>query len=364
MDPNALQQFLSQRISQGLQNEKTFSDRLAERRQFVQQQENGATSVMQGLLSGQGSNGVPISASTVLNPLADFTTQNANQTAEANQGLMAAQNQTNSAAGDLMQFFNQQQSHAEAEKQLQMQSAINGLKYDPKTGEFNYPSVTDASGKDIPVGPQAVNQVIKQGGKDILDQAGNNEVSKRMLAASILAAGGVGAYRSKYADTMSPQDRQSIAGSNLTLTQINNVANRIHQSKALRNVMGKAGNSQLADWALKSGNTIVLHKMGLNADDIAALADMTALSTSTERQLIGGRLSGYLVNKLGPANPTIDKQPNDNLEILNNVKTRLTADLAAYAKQKGYRSYSDIPGISPDSTKQPTRAPLSSFVKK
>lgn len=73
-----------------------------------------------------------------------------------------------------------------------------------------------------------------------------------------------------------------------------------------------------------------------NTDELTALNQLTQLQGLGDRELIGGRLTGYLLNVLGPAFPGIQKGTKLNTAQLNNMKLTLMNGLNSLAKYQGY----------------------------
>lgn len=85
---------------------------------------------------------------------------------------------------------------------------------------------------------------------------------------------------------------------------------------------------------------------GMADKDVRALNDiLTQLRTVGEKSAIGGRLTGYLLNQLNPAYPSIDKPKEDILSQLHNMEVLGQQDLQNLAKSKGWNNLSEVPGF-------------------
>lgn len=192
-------------------------------------------------------------------------------------------------------------------------------------------------------GMDAVNQVKKTGGGDLLN--GLSQPEQYKVAQEIIAKGGVGTYRKTTANPLSDADRQEISGTNTTLTQINRINKQLSSSKHLQSVLDNPVMNMLAKTAINTGNQRMLGALGLSPDDVQALGDLTAINAQGDRQLIGGRLTGYLSSKLSPAMPGLDKNSKQNLQTIQVLKKNILDSVQSYSKGKGYNHYADIPGL-------------------
>lgn len=73
-----------------------------------------------------------------------------------------------------------------------------------------------------------------------------------------------------------------------------------------------------------------------------AITDMIALRGQGERQIIGGRLTGYLLNVLGPAFPGIDNMADLTRSQLTNLQKGINNKLNVFAKSSGYDSTDEL----------------------
>ncbi len=114
MDPAAV---LLQRLTQSQQNEKSFSDKLKERRGFVQGQENTAAPIFERLL--EAPNGEARVASTdIINPLRGFTTENSRMIQSAEDDMTRAGATTDNLLQTLISLSESQKDRALKEKEL------------------------------------------------------------------------------------------------------------------------------------------------------------------------------------------------------------------------------------------------------
>jgi len=338
MDPNAINQILPlllQQYQTANNSQKSFADMLKERRGFVQGAENGTIDQAQGAIQN-GSNGVSISPAAMDTPALSYHTDNANKTAALTQQMFGFGQQANDVLKSIADLGNNAADRA-------LQQRGQNLQYGIGDANGNTSSTSSAPGQQLN-GAQAVTEVTRQGGSDILGQV-TDDVSKRRLAAEVLAAGGVAAYRKSSSDPAAIANRDGIAGTNTTLQAINRIQDRLQNSKNLQNVLNDPFAKLVANLAISSHNQQLLSWLKLNDNDVAALGDLVSLNASGDRQLIGGRLTGYLSNRLSPAQPGLDKSASQNLTQVGILKKNIQTSLDNYAKQFGYKSANDIPGI-------------------
>ena len=100
MDLDQIMKIYAGQLEGGVQREKTFKDRLAERRQFVIGQEKNAAPVFEGLMGGSV-NGVKFDLSDALNPLKGFTTENNRITQYAEDDLASEQKSNRDLLGSI-----------------------------------------------------------------------------------------------------------------------------------------------------------------------------------------------------------------------------------------------------------------------
>lgn len=123
MDPKAL---LLERLTQSQQNEKTFSDRLRERRQFVQGQENTAAPIFERLLEAPGGE-ARVASTDIINPLRGFTTENSRMIQSAEDDLTRAGASTDSLLSTLISLSESEKDRALKEKELSAGSGLADL---------------------------------------------------------------------------------------------------------------------------------------------------------------------------------------------------------------------------------------------
>lgn len=247
--------------------------------------------------------------------------------------LNAATSNVNSNTQTAGSIYNNQQNNATQNRATSLQYGEN----DP-----NQPG--SAGGTTLPNGMDAIDYVKKNGGGDLLSNLSQPEQYK--VAQQIVAAGGVGNYRKTTANPLSDADRQEISGTNMTLTQISRINNQLKTSKHLQSVLDNPIMNALAKTAIDTGNQRFLGSLGLSPQDVQALGDLTALNAQGDRQLIGGRLTGYLSNKLSPAMPGLDKNSKQNQQTLAVLQKNIMDSVKSYSKGRGYNTYADIPGLN------------------
>lgn len=119
MDPQSI---LNQRLQQSQQNEKTFSDRLRERRGFVSGQEATASPIFERLL--EAPNGEARVASTdIINPLRGFTTENTRMIQGAEDDLTRAGATTDNLLQTLIQLSESQKDRSLKERELSLKES-------------------------------------------------------------------------------------------------------------------------------------------------------------------------------------------------------------------------------------------------
>lgn len=123
MDPAAQ---LLQRLTQSQQNEKTFSDKLKERRGFVQGQENTAAPIFERLLEAPGGE-ARVASTDIINPLRGFTTENTRMIQAAEDDLTRAGDTTNDLLKTLITLSENQKDRALKERELSQGNGLTDL---------------------------------------------------------------------------------------------------------------------------------------------------------------------------------------------------------------------------------------------
>jgi len=345
-DINAILQLLAQSAGQAQQNAGTFSDMLRQRREFVQGGENQSADAASQALQNGGQDGVRISSADATAPLFNFHTDNANKTAELTQQMFGYQGQANDLLKSIAALGGDQ---ANRDVQLRGQNLQYGIgDANGNASSSTAPGSASAAGGTTGLnGAQAIDQVHNQHGDDILATA-TSDADRYRIAQQVLAAGGVANYRKAFNDPIAAKNQDAANMTNSTLQTITHAQDQLTHSAALKSVLSSPWQKGLAELAINSGHQEMLKgQFGLSDQDVKALGELSALNAIGDKSLIGGRLTGTLTNALSPSQPGLSKSADQNLVGLKQLKANLTTSMANYAKQYGYKSAYDIPGIAP-----------------
>jgi hypothetical protein len=262
--------------------------------------------------------------------------------------MFGYQSQANDLLGKIAQLGSDQANRGIQQQGLNLQERGQNLQYgvgdangntiDPTTGGTGSPTGMN--------GAQAVTEVQKQKGADILSQA-KSPAEQYRIAQQVLAAGGVANYRKLFNDPVAQQNLDKANQTNATLQSITRAQDAIAHSKRLQGFLdANPLEKGVIEMAIKSGNQNLLDHLGFSPTDIKAIGDLTTLSAVGDRDLIGGRLSGYLSGALNTAQPSIYKGSKDNQQFLQTLKDNIANGVTNYSKQYGYGSPYDVPGIA------------------
>lgn len=167
MDLNALKALYLDRIDQSQQREKSFSDMLRERRNFVQGNENRVGDMARGYIVN-GSNGVPVNPVDQLDQFIGYHTDNANKTAQLTQEGFGYGQQTNEAIKALSDLILGEQANARANASFDLQKRasdredyLSGFGQTDSNGQDASDPVTLAA-KNILSGTQKLSDVPGQ----------------------------------------------------------------------------------------------------------------------------------------------------------------------------------------------------------
>lgn len=81
---------------------------------------------------------------------------------------------------------------------------------------------------------------------------------------------------------------------------------------------------------------------GLSPEELKALNNIKQLQGLGDRQLIGGRLTGYLLNALGPAFPSVQKGQQLNVSQLTDMRNQLIGGLNSLATKQGFNNSQEL----------------------
>lgn len=143
--------------------------------------------------------------------------------------------------------------------------------------------------------------------------------------------------------------------SDAAVEKINNTRDTLDRVDRLIGVLNQKGSSfpqgfmgKLAEKYVSTGAAGTFG--GLDPQVQQAIGDMLLLRGQGDRQLIGGRLTGYLLDRLGVGFPGVEKSSATNLRHLTQLKKTLISDLDAYAKNSNLSGYKDLLDNSYSST--------------
>ncbi len=83
-----------------------------------------------------------------------------------------------------------------------------------------------------------------------------------------------------------------------------------------------------------------------NQDTKQLYDTLLQLKTLGERGQVGGRLTGYLLNQLGPSYAQLPKSKEDIIRELNGALSAAQGDLTTTAQSHGYNDYTEMPGFA------------------
>lgn len=131
------------------------------------------------------------------------------------------------------------------------------------------------------------------------------------------------------------------------LNQFNYIKNGMQKDPNLVKVLGNPfWNATISSlYKLPGGQSLVQDATGLNNDGMQALAAFTKLQGVGDRQLIGGRVTGYLNGIFSPSFINTNRKPGDILNQTNNMETAINNTLNVDTKNAGFQNWSDVPGL-------------------
>lgn len=134
-----------------------------------------------------------------------------------------------------------------------------------------------------------------------------------------------------------------IKGNNQALEKLYQVQSILNSGKgAVGGIAGVMANTRLQHPAL---NALIPFGIGKPDTDTQKLFDsFLALRTLAERQQVGGRLSGYLLDVLGPAFAQLPKDRNILKREVGDAINAAKLDLQTIAQGSGYVDFKEMPG--------------------
>ncbi len=190
MNPDLMKLFMD-RYQSSDANAKSFSDRLRERRQFVQSTGDQGVNAGLNVVNNGGANGIRIPSGDAVGGAMDYYTNESNRNQDL-QGQSDSYNKDASSALEaILGLITASQSAAAAQ-------ANSDRDYNLKKEEQsrkNYETGFDASTPGLTAqvnGKEAIAKVTKDGGQDLLS---GDQKTQEKIAQDIIKAGGVAKYR-------------------------------------------------------------------------------------------------------------------------------------------------------------------------
>lgn len=326
------------------QQVKTFADRLKERRTNLAQQGQVAGQVLDAFRSDGG--GVAVNPDELAGNVSSYSKLGRAVIAPSEQNLLNAtklyQDQQNKAVQD--QQFQDELDLKKRSQDLEEKKA--GYEYDIANKKLK-------GGEGTLGGPQALAEVIKQGGADFVK--GLNKEAQVAVAQQILQTGGVKEYRKQLPLETLLTDKEKLAVGEQT-----DLLSKIEQAIPLfaKDKLGGTGPlAQIIPGIIAGKNT---REMRRQVSDIRA---------QYQKAISGSTVSDAEVKRLEAFLPTPGKTESQNLEDLQKLQRgiQINQELFAIAKQEGltpkqaYDKYRDEVfqkyGEQPLNTGNPTPSP-------
>lgn len=89
----------------------------------------------------------------------------------------------------------------------------------------------------------------------------------------------------------------------------------------------------------------VLSMLGVQPQDEPVISAINSLTAARDRQLLGGRVTGYLYKMLMPGAMTLDKGFDYNKSLANDTFKRITDRMKARAENYKFKDWMDLPGL-------------------
>lgn len=131
------------------------------------------------------------------------------------------------------------------------------------------------------------------------------------------------------------------------LTQLSYIKKGIQNDPQLIKVMGNPVSNGVITQLMKlpAGQSLVQQYAGLNDDGMQALSAFTNMQGASDRQLIGGRVTGYLNQIFSPSFLTTGRKVGDTQNQIKNMENAINNTLNVDAKNGGFQKWSDVPGL-------------------
>jgi hypothetical protein len=234
----------------------------------------------------------------------------------------------------------QQQDQALKTRAEALQEAQSGYQYDPTTGSFSIMGLNDL--------------IPGLSGSDTSSTTGTSAEERAQMQAIVSALPPQSPLRQKFEDAWQQEtgiplfpnqklasgDQDALKSTAQTMDIINNVTDMV-------NKYGQSGFLGLSGFPSGPGAQLdqFLSGMGINikpTDELGALNQLTQLQGVGDRTLIGGRLTGYLLNALGPAFPTTGKSSKLNMQQFTAMRQALLNSATELAKSQGFDNAAEL----------------------
>lgn len=149
---------------------------------------------------------------------------------------------------------------------------------------------------------------------------------------------------SLFPGTLSSKDQDSLTNTVDLMNRVQRIVNVYNKYKD-KIPQGKIGEYQKFLITNHVPGTPVIGPMlagDIPPDLQQAITDMIALRGQGERQIIGGRLTGYLLQVLGPAFPGIDNMADLTKAQLSTLQQGINNKLKVFAKSAGYNDVNEL----------------------
>lgn len=175
-------------------------------------------------------------------------------------------------------------------------------------------------------------------------QSATTATQRDTIAGSFKQATGTDLYNLYLPAAELPDVSQTLA----TKHMIDNIKSGMQGDPNLKKVIGNPINGEIYNLLgnVPGGQALAQKFLGLSDNGMQALSNFTKLQASGDRQLVGGRVSGYMVDLFGKAQPGIGRSVSDNVNQLNNFSDQIDKNLNLYAKNHGFSQWQDVPGLS------------------
>jgi hypothetical protein len=136
---------------------------------------------------------------------------------------------------------------------------------------------------------------------------------------------------------LSSADQKGMSQTTNTLQMVQDLEGAMSDpqtSARLKKVMGNPATAALATNFVNAGQGWALQALGLQPQDSALIADMNTLATVRDRDLLGGRVTGYLYKIMQPGAVNFGNTLAQNQAVLQKIKQRAINNLHQYASNK------------------------------